>query len=183
MAKKYMFHVQKLERQLAAALGQEVADRILEGCEGLTAASPRPERARLMNLAMARLGKACDRETAVGIRERCACKPPAFLAEAKRIHAASSGLDDFLRQLSEYGKVGVYYREGDAYYCSYRPKDCVCGMVKDRKEPVDPLWCECCKGHAKWILEGCLGAKVEMELLGSIVAGGAECKFRITRIV
>ena len=180
MPKKYMFYVQRFEKAIAQNLGQDKADAILEGCESLTAKSPKPERARMMNIAMERLSKACPRETAVAIRESCACKPPAFLAEAKRIKGESATDDEFFRKLSDYGKVGFYFREGGKLYCAYRPSDCVCGMVGARKEKVPFLWCECCKGHAKWILEECLGKKVTMVILETIVSGGRECRFEIT---
>lgn len=182
MPKKYMFYVQRFEKAIARSLGQEKADAILAGCEELTAKSPKPERARMMNIAMERLSKACPPETAVAIRECCACKPKTFLAEARRLRAESDSMDDFFGKLSEYGKVGFYYREGGKLYCAYRPGDCVCGMVGARKEKVPFLWCECCKGHAKWILEECLEKKVTMAVLETIVAGGHECRFEITSI-
>lgn len=182
MAKKYMFYVQRFEKALARSLGQEKADEILEGCENLTAKSPKHERARMMNVAMERLSRACPPATAVAIRESCACKPKAFLEEAKRIRGESATDEDFFRKLSDYGKVGIYYREGGRLYCAYRPDDCVCGMVGARKEKVPFLWCECCKGHAKWILEECLEKKVTMVVLETIVSGGRECRFEITSL-
>lgn len=56
---------------------------------------------------------------------------------------------------------------------------CVCSCVK-RVEGVLPLtWCECSAGYAEAMFRQVFGEGVQVELLGSVKAGGARCEMRV----
>lgn len=57
---------------------------------------------------------------------------------------------------------------------------CVCSCVKRAEGALPLMWCECSCGYALAMFRQVLGDAVQMELLGSVKAGGARCEIRVS---
>lgn len=56
---------------------------------------------------------------------------------------------------------------------------CVCSCVKRAEGVLPLLWCECSAGYAEAMFRQIFSEGVQVELLGSVRAGGARCEMRV----
>lgn len=58
---------------------------------------------------------------------------------------------------------------------------CLCPVAEGQKPgTLSPTFCHCSVGYVREMHERRLGRKVKVELLDSVLAGGARCRFKIT---
>jgi len=56
---------------------------------------------------------------------------------------------------------------------------CYCGSVSQTKEPFSATYCYCSCGWYRQLFETLLERPVEVELLGSVIQGDENCRFKI----
>lgn len=177
--KNLMHHLRKLAKNIDQCVGEDIRDKVLADCETLTAKTSKIKRAEMMNEVMLRMDRLIDKDTAIKIRENCACKPPKFLKASKEIYEKYPVIEDFLRELEKTGVAGKLNIKDNVIFCNFNIGKCVCGMVKSTKESIPILWCECCKGHVRWLFEETLQKPLQVEMLSSIVSGSDDCRYKI----
>lgn len=174
-----MPYLRKFAKNLDAIVGADVRQEVLEGCEAITAKSSKIKRAHMMKEVMDRMEKIMDKDVAIQIRENCACKPKDFLMTSIELYKKYPNINDFINELQKTHFAGKLKIEKNIIYGTFNMGKCVCGMVKATKETIPMLWCECCKGHVKWLWEETLKKPLRVEMLESIISGSDDCKFKI----
>lgn len=172
-------YLRKLAKNLDELVGEDIRNKVLEGCETITSRTNKIERAEMMKKVMLRMDKLIDKDTAIKIRENCACKPKNFLKISTDIYKKHPNIEDFLSELQKTGFAGKFRTENNIIHCNFGLGKCVCGMVKAEKDPMPILWCECCKGHVKWLFEGTLERTLNVEMMYSVISGADDCMFKI----
>jgi hypothetical protein len=172
-------YLRKLAKNLDEFVGEDIRSKVLEGCETLTAKTSKIKRAEMMKDVMTRMDALIDKDISIKIRENCACKPKAFLKTSIEIFEKYPNIEDFISELQKTHFAGKFKIEDNIIDCNFGTGKCVCGMVKSTKESIPILWCECCKGHVKWIFEGTLKRSLHIEMTSSVVSGSDDCRFKI----
>ena len=172
-------YLRKLAKNLDEFVGEEIRKDVLKGCETITAKTNKVKRAEMMKEVMIRMDKFVDKDVAIKIRENCACKPKIFLKTAINIYKKHPNIEEFTNELQKTNFAGKLKVEDNIIYCNFSSKKCVCGMVKSTKEIIPILWCECCKGHVKWLFEETFKKPLNVEMVSSIVSGSDDCRFKI----
>lgn len=172
-------YLRKLAKNLDDFANEDIRNKVLEGCETITAKTSKIKRAEMMMEVMNRMEKYIDKDTAIKIREKCACKPKNFLKISTEILEKHPYIEDYLNELQKTHYAGNLRIEENIIYCNFGSGKCVCGMVKAAKEPIPILWCQCCKGHVRWLFEGTLKSLLKIEMLSSVVSGSDDCRFKI----
>lgn len=172
-------YLRKLAKSLDEFVGEDIRSKVLEGCETITAKTSKIKRAELMKEVMSRMDCLIDKNTAIKIRENCACKPKDFLKTSIGIFEKYPNIEYFLTELQKTHFAGKFKIENNIIDCNFGTGKCVCGMVKSTKEPIPILWCECCKGHVRWLFETTMKKTLNIEMISSVVSGSDDCRFKI----
>jgi len=172
-------YLRKLAKNLDEVVGEDIRSKVLEDCETITAKTSKIKRAEMMNKVMTRMDGLIDKGTAIKIRENCACKPKDFLKTSIGLFEKYPNIEDFINELQKTHFAGKFKIENNIIDCNFGTGKCVCGMVKSTKESIPILWCECCKGHVKWLFEGTLKKPLYIEMISSVVSGSDDCRFKI----
>lgn len=172
-------YLRKLAKNLDEIVGEDVRRKVLEDCEKISAKTNKIKRAEMMKVVMMRMDKLIDKNTAIKIRENCACKPKNFLKSSIEIYGKYPKIEEFINELEKTHFAGKLKIEDNIIYCNFSSGKCVCGMVKSAKENIPILWCECCKGHVKWLFEGTFKKLLNIEMLSSVISGSDDCRFKI----
>lgn len=172
-------YLRKLAKNLDEFVGEDIRSKVLEGCETITAKTSKIKRAEMMKEVMVRMDEFIDKDTAIKIRENCACKPKNFLKTSIELFEKYPNIEDFINELEKTNFAGKFKIENNIVSCNFGTGKCVCGMVKSTKEPIPILWCECCKGHVRWLFEGTLKKHLNIEMISSVVSGSDDCRFKI----
>jgi predicted hydrocarbon binding protein len=122
----------------------------------LIAALDEPTRIQVLET----MGRECARQY-TALTDKYKGDPKGFLEEIKRQWVSETEYDE---------KVGTI-RVAD------RAKSCFCPFVKPGLTPPD--FCRCSLGWQKEVYGKILGKPVEVDLVESILRGGARCEFRI----
>jgi predicted hydrocarbon binding protein len=120
-----------------------------------------------------------DEATCTKILEACGrrCTPTRLIEKGKEIYESSRDIGEFLARFSD-----VFERlqiEDDAIYVVY--PQCFCEQI--RGIPIEQLpdsYCNCSVGWIKELFEGAIGRPVAVERVETIIAGGKECRFKVT---
>jgi len=172
-------YLRKLARNLDETVGEKAREEILDGCESITAKSSKVLRAQIMKEVMIRMESQMDMETAVAVREKCACKPNNQLKPIRELYQKSPDMKTFIKELNAMGNQGRYILHNNIILGSYNHGKCICSMVKATQEKIPMLWCECCKGHVKWLFENTFDFPVHVEMLETITFGNDDCRFKV----
>jgi len=100
------------------------------------------------------------------------------LQKAVRLLKHAANLDDLVELLNaNHIGGGLLRRKGKTIIAEYRR--CYCGSVSKTKTKFSPTYCQCSCGWYRQLFETILGKPVKVELLGSIIQGDAQCRFKI----
>ncbi len=176
---KLVPYLRKLAKNLDEFVGEDIRDKVLENCETITAKTNKIKRAEIMRDVMIRMDELVDKDTAIRIRENCACKPKEFLKTSIEIYEKNPNIEEFIKELEKTHFAGKLKFDNNIIYCNFGTGKCVCGMVKSAKQLIPILWCECCKGHVRWLFEGTLKKPLNIEMISSVVSGADDCSFKI----
>lgn len=174
------FRPERLVQNLRAQVGEATSDEVIAGLAPYEGAQSPARKAAWIAELMVRLEKGVGREVAGAVMEACGrqCIGKSTLARAREVAAGAQDVDDLLAQLNAAHLGGGHLRrEGDVIHAAY--DRCYCGSVSEAKEPVPPTYCRCSCGWYGELFQAALGRPVEVELLGSIASGGAQCRFLI----
>lgn len=179
------FYMQMLANALDEEVGEAQRREILAGAEELTSKTSKPKRIQILREVMARMEAHPDRAAMLRARAACACKPPAFLKDAKKMLAQSPNLPAFLEAAQQVNFIGKSLRyengpEGERILGEFGFRRCVCGKVSAAKEPLAMMWCECCRGHVLWMWQNILERPILVDLTTSAITGSDECRFVVT---
>ena len=172
-------YLRKLAKNLDEFVGEDIRSKVLEDCETITAKTSKIKRAEMMKEVMTRMDGLIDKDTAIKIRENCACKPKDFLKTSIGLFEKYPNIEDFINELQKTHFAGNFKIENNIIDCNFGTGKCVCGMVKSTKESIPILWCECCKGHVRWLFETTLKKTLNIEMISSVVSGSDDCRFKI----
>jgi len=172
-------YLRKLAKNLDELVGEDIRRSVLKDCETVTSKTNKVKRAQMMKEIMIRMDKLIDKDAAIKIRENCACKPKVFLKTSIDIYEKYPNIEDYISELQKTHYAGKLKIEDNVIACNFGSGKCVCGMVKSAKEAIPILWCECCKGHVKWLFEGTFKKTLKVEMISSIVSGSDDCRFNI----
>lgn len=100
-------------------------------------------------------------------------------------------LERFRAWIAGPGASRGYSLQGDAILFEYvgsaetggaaPERVCLCPVAEGQKPgTLSPTFCHCSVGYVREMHERRLGRKLKVELLGSVLAGDARCRFRIT---
>ena len=129
-----------------------------------------PTRARVM----ASNGRACFREWMAS--EGRTITPVPFETWAERVKARPP--DGSLRVD---GNVIYFEYTGSAETGGAAPERvCLCPMVESKPTGLSRTYCQCSVGYVREMHEQKFGRPVRVELLDSVLYGGARCRFKIT---
>lgn len=173
-------YLNKLAKHLDESVGETSRNEIMEGVDLESIKSNEILRAHIMKQVMERMESKLDKETAVSVREKCACKPPELLKEIKELYSKYQNIEQFIEALNQSNLVGKFELIDNVIYGRFNIGQCICDMVKDTKEKMPILWCECCKGHVKWTFEETFNFPIKVEITDSIANGSDDCRFKIT---
>jgi hypothetical protein len=172
--------IEKLNRSLELAVGDEIRAKIIDGSASLTSASGPKAKAEWVKNAMERMDSLLDEQTRIAVTERCSCDFESRKKEARKIYESSKSIDDFIAKMGN--RCNKLVREGNILY-SIKTEGCDCGWVRATKTPVSSTFCHCAKGYIKKYFEAVFQRPVKVELLKSAVCGDEVCKFAyISRI-
>ena len=119
-------------------------------------------------------GRTCLREWLAS--ENRKITPVAFEAWAEKVKARPP--DSSLRVE---GNVIYFQYDSSAETGSASPERvCLCPMVESKPAGLSRTYCQCSIGYVKEMHEQKFGRPVKVELLDSVLYGGARCKFKIT---
>lgn len=171
-------HVLRLAAALRAHQGDSAADAFAD-------AHPLPKSAdvgkkhRWACDICAALSAQYDADTAAAIRRDCRC------SDGRTMAAQIAGC---IRKAGSIADGCALFTRGNPYAFLEYVSDkellfgyhaCVCSCVKRAEAPVPLLWCECSCGYAEAMLRQVFGEGVQVELLGSVKAGGTRCEMRV----
>ena len=105
-----------------------------------------------------------------------ACAPQELIEKAKEIYRKKKSVGPFLAEFSEIFEM--LQIEDDAITVVY-PR-CFCHHIAGEcPKEVPDEYCECSKGWLRELFEQATGKDVEVDVLGSVVRGGQNCRFAI----
>ncbi len=174
------FRPERFVRNLRAWVDEATSEQVTAGLPPYEECKSPARKAAWIAELMVRLEGAVGPEAAGAVMEACGrqCIGASTLAKAREIAAGGRDLDRLLARLNAaHLGGGQLRREGDVIHAAY--DRCYCGSVSKAREPVPPIYCRCSCGWYEELFEAALGRPVEVELLGSIASGGAQCQFVI----
>jgi len=118
-------------------------------------------------------------EDAAAIRRDCRCSDGRTMAQQilRCIRKAGSLPGGCALFTQENPYAFLEYVSGRELLFGYHA--CVCSCIKRADGPVPLLWCECSCGYAEAMFRQVFGEGVQVELVGSVRAGGARCEMRV----
>ncbi len=173
-------YLSKLAKHLDESVGENTRNEIMDGVDLENIKSNDILRAHVMKQVMERMESKLDKNIAISVREKCACKPPELLKEIKEIYQNNKDIIQFVNALNHSKLIGKFELIDNVIYGQFNNGQCICNMVKDTKEKMPILWCECCKGHVKWTFEETFDFPIKVEIIDSITNGADDCRFKIT---
>ena len=120
-----------------------------------------------------------DEGTAAAVRRDCRCNDGLTMAQQiagciRRAGSLAGGCALFTQE-NPYAFL-EYVSERELIFGYHA---CVCSCVKRAEGPVPLMWCECSCGYALAMFRQVLGDAVQVDLVGSVRAGGARCEMRV----
>lgn len=120
-----------------------------------------------------------DEDTAATVRRDCRCNDGRTMAQQiagciRRAGSLAGGCALFTQE-NPYAFL-EYVSERELIFGYHA---CVCSCVKRAEGPVPLMWCECSCGYALAMFRQVLGEAVQVDLVGSVRAGGARCEMRV----
>jgi hypothetical protein len=172
------FNTQRFEHSVIASLGHPLPKSLAAGCVAYAGATTPRQRASAVRHLMTTLEAEAGTEVGHTIMQRCACIGQGVIDRALAVQQEAGDLEDLLARLNAVHIGGGYLRlEGDVIHATY--DHCYCGSVNRATEPIPATYCACSCGWYARLFEALLGQPVEVELLGSIIQGDAQCGFAI----
>ena len=168
--------IEKLNKSLELAVGDETRRAIMEGSESLTSASGPRRKATWVKNAMDRMDSMLDEKTRIEVMERCSCDFEVRKGEARRIYEQSTDIDDFIEKLGN--RCNKLERVGNILY-SIKTAGCDCGWVMATKTPISPTFCHCGKGYIAKYFQAVFQKPVKVDIIQSAVCGDEVCRFAV----
>ncbi len=172
-------HALRLAEALRGIVGDAAADGFAAGCPLSKTANPE-QKIRWAREVCAALDISYDAETVRSIRRACHCNDGKTMAkEIARCIARAGNLPDGCALFTETNRYAFleYISERELIFGYHA---CVCSCVKRMPDVLPLTWCECSCGYAEAMFRQIFGEGVQVELLGSVKAGGQRCEIRIT---
>jgi hypothetical protein len=102
-----------------------------------------------------------------------------FQNTVKRLMDKSSSLKDFVHNLQEHYKRTSFFEYVNDNTIIGGHRKCY-NVIKSAPIPIDSqVYCYFCVGHNKEFYEAALNKPVDVEILDTVMEGGATCKFKI----
>lgn len=174
------FRPQIFQEAIEGRIGKATQEALAQACATYPTLTTPLQKARCVKGIMNALDQAVDAPTRQAIMETCGrqCISGGILEKARKLAKSTPDLDSLLAQLNqEHLGGGHLWREGDVIHAMY--DHCYCGSVNKTKEPFSSTYCYCSCGWYRQLFETLLERPVEVELLGSIIQGDENCRFKI----
>jgi Family of unknown function (DUF6144) len=172
------FRVQRFESSLKIHVDKAAKIKLMKDLKPYDTLKTPSQTANWIRSMMDRLDDAVGVNVAGKVMEACGrqCIGRSVLEKAGRFQQNSTDLDDLLDQLNQ-ARIGGgnLHRKGDLIHASY--DRCYCGSVSKTRQPISITYCKCSCGWYQLLFETLLGKPVEVELIDSIIHGGAICQF------
>ena len=191
MTKKDAGQVRQFGGTIAEYAGEEISNKIMEGC-GVIARASKTEVYEWLQGAIERFDNLVDETTRITIMEQCGYNCAKINKNAiermRKKREKFQTLDEFLEfEIKNPSKIQRIERDGDRIIQVYSPKNfgkgwrCFCGLWRHfpDNEKTSSTWCHCSKAFVEKTWEMYVGKPVRVELLQSSISGAKECKFEI----
>ncbi len=174
------FRPHVFQENIAGRVPETTAEILAQACGDYDTLTTPLQRARCVKGVVDVLDQAVDEPTRQAIMQACGrqCIGASILDKARKLAKAASDLDDLLARLNQSHLGGGHLRrEGNVIHAMY--ERCYCGSVSQTKEPFSATYCYCSCGWYRQLFETLLERPVEVELLGSVIQGDENCRFKI----
>jgi hypothetical protein len=192
MGKSILGMIEEFGGQVEAHAGPEVADRVMQGADQITAKSRSETVSLWVKGAIERLDALAPETTCRGIMEACGrnCSRVnhAVVERSKARRDRFVSEDEFLEAEIRKPPTGTRLeRVGNVLYQIYAPQfythpmRCYCALLRGLPENqrVSQTYCQCSKAFVQALWQEVLGRPVTVELLESAVTGSSQCRFKI----
>jgi hypothetical protein len=184
--------VGELGRAIEQVAGSAASQAVMQGSGALSDKSKPAVVAEWVKSAMLRLdetvAEAERKEIMARCGQNCAAHNPTPIQRAAARRKKFTSEEEFLA--AEVRKPGAgtrLEREGNVLYQYYTPQSfshpmrCYCGLLRGlpQDEAISRTYCECSRAFVQKMWETALDRPLQVDLLGSCVAGDQECKFAI----
>jgi predicted hydrocarbon binding protein len=169
---------ERLQANVAARAGTQVAERVLVGCEPIASSAAGRRKAAWVSELLQRLDAEVSARDAAAILEACGreCISRNLVQAAKELRARAESLEAFLETLNGMRAGGGHLRlDGDVIRGRY--DRCYCSWVNADPSSVPDVYCNCSVGWLKELFEGVFGAPVQVELTKTVVRGDDCCEY------
>jgi hypothetical protein len=181
MKNKYEGWIEGFGIEVGNQLGAETKQKVLDQCKSCQQISSDKEMAQCVQDIMIKFDQVVlDKEKREKVMEKLGntCFNNFFGKIVEDLREKSNELTELIQSINNLSGGDHFKLEDNKIYATFN--QCLCQVgVKETEEPISKTYCSCSLGWMKSLFNTLLDKPFKVELLESVVSGGANCRFVI----